>query len=232
MNVYIANFGSGNWAWPECQEKNVIAVMDDERMQQFWIAGDLERYVRESVRLLKNRDGKPLDRGTATRWYNEITLLHQTSGDLWLHSDQTKLWWTISKPDPATFDVRPEPDPSFGSQKIYVYAKPCLPWSSRDEQGRELLWAALHPRAKMFLMNQGTFQPVLNQNAEYMKALIEGADRSSWHNLPEWRAKEEKSGKGAVRTFSPAETNGWPHGQDCQGDGIAKRYGSALGDQG
>lgn len=148
---------------------------------------------------------KPLDRGTATHWYNEIKLLHQSSGDLWLHSDQKNLWWTISKPDPVTFDIRPELDPSFGSQRIYVYVKPCLPWSSKDKQGRELLWAALHPRAAMFLMNQGTFQPVLRQNAEYVKALVEGADRSSWHNLSEWETKAEKSGKGAVRTFSPAE---------------------------
>lgn len=169
------------------------------------MAGDLEGYVKESVRLMKNRDGKPLDRGTATRWFNEITLLHQTSGDLWLHSDQTKLWWTISKPDQATFDIRPEPDPSFGSQKIYVFAKPCLPWGSKDKQGRELLWAALHPRAKMFLMNQGTFQTVLDQNAAYTMVLVEGTDLSAWHDLSEWRAKAEKSGRGAVRSFSPAE---------------------------
>jgi hypothetical protein len=32
MKVYIANFGSGDWAWPECLARNAIAVMDDERV--------------------------------------------------------------------------------------------------------------------------------------------------------------------------------------------------------
>lgn len=205
MKVYLANFGSSNWAWRECLERNIIATMDDVRVGQFWQSGDLEGYIREVLRLQKNRHGEPLMRGTVTHWYNQVTWLHESSGDLWLHSDTKNLWWTISLPDPVTSEVRDEPDPSFGSEKINFYCKPCLPWSSRDKQGRELLWAALHPRAKMFLMNQGTFQPVLNQNAAYVMALVEGTDRETWHNLPEWRAKEERSGKGAVRTFNPAE---------------------------
>ena len=205
MNVYIANFGSGNWAWPECVQRSAIAVMDDVRTQPYWKNGDLEGYVKETVRLLKHRDGTPRDRGTATRWYKEISILHESSGDLWLHNDQTRLWWTISKPDPVTYDVRPEPDRSFGSERIFVYFKPCLPWSSKDKQGRELFWNALHARAKMFLMNQGTFQPVLNDNALYVQALVQGADLAHWHSLSEWDARAEKSGKGAVRSYSPAE---------------------------
>jgi hypothetical protein len=205
MNVYIANFGSGNWAWPECLRRNVIATMDDVRVGALWKSRDYEEYIREAMRLMRNRNGMPLDRGTVTRWYNEMTLLHETSGDLWLHSDTKHIWWTISLPEEATTEIRDEPDPSFGSQKINFYCKPCLPWSSKDKQGRQLLWAALHPRAKMFLMNQGTFQPVLNENALYVRALIDGADLSRWYNLPEWQAKAEKSGKGAVRSFSPAE---------------------------
>jgi hypothetical protein len=205
MYVYIANFGSSNWAWPECRERNIIATMDDVRVGQFWAQSDLEGYIKESMRLLKNRHGKSLERGTVTHWFNQVTWLHESNGDLWLHSDTKRLWWTISLPSPAKPEERDEPDPSFGSQKINFYCKPCLPWSSRDKQGRELLWAALHPRAKMFLMNQGTFQPVLNQNAAYAKALVGGTDLSAWHVLPDWQAKAEKSGKGAVRIFSPAE---------------------------
>jgi hypothetical protein len=205
MKVYIANFGSGNWAWPECLTRNALAVMDDERVHPFWQRKDQEGYVRESLRLMTNRDGKQLDKGTATRWYGEITILNETSGELWLHSDTKRLWWTISKTDPATFDVRKEPDPSFGSQKIYVYFKPCRPWSDRDKEGRELFWDGLHPKAKMFLMNQGTFQPILGDNASYVQALIAGEDVSSWHQLRDWREKLERSGKEAVKSFSAAE---------------------------
>ncbi|MGA8089469.1 MAG: hypothetical protein WCA10_19505 [Terracidiphilus sp.] len=134
-------------------------------------------------------------------------MLNETAGDIWLHNDtKTKrLWWTISKPDQATSDVRPEPDPSFGSQKIYVYFKPCKAWSCKDGKGRELPWDGLHPRAKMFLMNQGTFQPVRGDNARYVQALIAGEDLSSWHQLPDWRKKLEGSGKGAAKSFSAAE---------------------------
>lgn len=205
MKVYIANFGSSNWAWKECLERNIIATMDDVRVGALWQRKDLEGYVNECLRLMKNRHGKPLVRGTVTHWYNQITWLHESDGDLWLHSDTQRLWWTQSLASSVASEERDEPDPSFGSQRINFYCKPCLPWRSTDRQGRELLWAALHPRAKMFLMNQGTFQPVLGQNAEFVKALVEGSDRSAWYNLPEWRVKEEKTGKGAVRTFSPAE---------------------------
>ncbi len=205
MKVYVANFGSSNWAWRECLKRNIIATMDDVRVGEFWQRKDLEGYVRECLRLMKNRHGKPLVRGTVTHWYNQITWLHESNGDLWLHSDTERLWWTLSLPAPATSEERDEPDPSFGSQRINFYCKPCQPWSSKDKQGRELLWAALHSRAKGFLTNQGTFQPVLNQNAGYVKALVEGVDLRSWYNLPDWQTKAEKSGKGAVRTFSPAE---------------------------
>jgi hypothetical protein len=205
MKTFIANFGSGNWAWPECLRRNVIATMDDIRVGAYWESSDLEGYIRESLRLLKNRHGKPLERGTVTHWFNQVTWLHESNGDLWLHSDTKHLWWTLSLPGSMTSEVRDEPDPSFGSQKINFYCKPCQSWSSKDKQGRELLWVALHPRAKMFLMNQGTFQPVLNQNAAYAMALVEGTDLSVWHDLPEWQARAEKSGEGTVRSFSPTE---------------------------
>ena len=205
MSVYIANFGSRNWAWKECLQRNAIAVLDDERINPYWQRGDIEGYVLESIRLMKNREGKPLDKGTATRWYNEITTLHESSNDLWLHNDQRRIWWTTTKPEPATFDVRPNPDPTFSSERTYVYFKPCDQWSCKDKQGRKLFWDALHPRAKMFLMNQGTFQPVLNENARYVQALVSGEDLSHWHSLKDWRNKEQTSGKGAVKIFSLAE---------------------------
>jgi hypothetical protein len=42
MNVFVANFGTGNWAWKDCLQRSTIAVMDDVRVHPFWQRGDLE----------------------------------------------------------------------------------------------------------------------------------------------------------------------------------------------
>ena len=42
MNVYIANFGRGNWAWPECLKTSTLVVIDDERVHPFWLRNDRE----------------------------------------------------------------------------------------------------------------------------------------------------------------------------------------------
>ena len=43
MQTYSANFGSGNWAWPECHRRTAIAVMDDMRVHPYWQRGNRER---------------------------------------------------------------------------------------------------------------------------------------------------------------------------------------------
>ncbi len=68
-----------------------------------------------------------------------------------------------------------------------------------------MFWDALPAKVKDFLTNKGTFQPVLGDNAAYVRELIEGNDLSSWHRRLEWAAKAERSGKGAVRVFTPEE---------------------------
>ena len=50
MNVYIANFGSGNWAWPECLRRGAIAVMDDMRVHPYWQRGDRDGYIETAIR--------------------------------------------------------------------------------------------------------------------------------------------------------------------------------------
>jgi hypothetical protein len=129
----------------------------------------------------------------------------ETSGDLWIHSDRTRLWWTISAGEAPLSEIRDDPDPAHGLAKIVVYYKPCQPWSCKDRMGRELFWSAIHPKAKGFLTNMGTFQSVLGDNALYAEALINGDDLSDWHLRRDWQAKEERSGKGAVKTFSPEQ---------------------------
>lgn len=206
MNVYIANFGSGNWAWPECLRRVSIAVMDDMRVHPYWQRGDHEGYVSEAIRVLKTMHGKPPTRSVATRWYNVNTLLHETAGDLWIHREKDELWWTVSTAaPPGPPEIMDDPAYTHSAPKIAVYYKQCQPWSQRDKAGRMLQWAGIHPKAREFLFTEGTFQKLSDDNAAFAQALIDGADLNRWYNLPEWQTKTEKSGKGAVRSFSPAE---------------------------
>ena len=82
MKVFIANFGTGNWAWKDCLERSTIAVMDDVPVHQFWQRGDQEGYIAEAMRVLQSKAGTPPIRGVATRWYNVLTIMTQTSSDL------------------------------------------------------------------------------------------------------------------------------------------------------
>jgi hypothetical protein len=75
MNVYIANFGTGNWAWKDCLARSSIAVMSDVRVHPFWQRGDREGYIAEAQRVLLNRAGRPVIKGVASRWFNLNTLL-------------------------------------------------------------------------------------------------------------------------------------------------------------
>lgn len=205
MNVYIANFGSRNWAWPECHRRGAIAVMDDLRVHPYWQRGDKDSYIETAMRILRNKKGRVPTRSVAARWYSVNTLLHETSGDVWIHREKNELWWTISTGESPAMLEMDDPAPKFGNARIAVYYKRCIPWSQRDKAGRLLHWSGVHPKAREFLFTEGTFQKLSGDNAEFAHALIDGMDLSRWYNLPEWQAKEEKSGKGAVRSFSSAE---------------------------
>lgn len=205
MKVYIANFGSGNWAWPQCLERSAIAVMDDMQVHPYWQRGDREGYVRQAIRVLKTQKDKTPPRSTATRWYNANTILMETAGDLWIHREKSELWWTVSTADPAEKEIIDDPAIPTAKVKIAVYYKRCDPWNNTDRKGRVLTWAGLHPKARDFLFTEGTFQEPQADNALYAQALIDGLDLSEWHKRAEWRAKEDRSGKGVVKTFSPEE---------------------------
>jgi len=205
MNVYIANFGTGNWAWKDCLQRSTIAVMDDVRVHPYWQRGDREGYVAEAMRVLQSKSGTPPIRGVATRWFNVPTVMTQTAGDLWVHREKEQVWWTESLHQPATYEVMADPDPRGAPNEIFVYHKLCKPWSSNTRKGGSLLWAAIHPKAREFLFTEGTCQQLAPDNAIYAQALIDGNDLSSWHSRSDWRAKEDRSGKGAVKVFNPIE---------------------------
>ncbi len=205
MKTYIANFGPRNWAWPECLRRHAIATMNDMRTHPLWESGAREAFIAEAMRVLKTRKGIPPDRNLAARWYNLADILVKTEGDIWVHRQKGQLWWTISKADPIVMEEGDDPDYEPGKVRLMIYYKPCLPWKNMDQKGRSLPWAGIHPKAREFLFTEGTFQSLSPDNSLYARALIDGKDLSGWHNRPEWRAKGEKSGKGAVRIFTPEE---------------------------
>ena|GEM_PF-406562 len=199
MTVYIANFGRGNWAWPECLQTGSLAVMDDVRVHPFWLSNDREGYIKEAQKLLRLSSGGPVPTPVASRWFNLNTILATTEGDLWIHREKHELWWTNSiKADSQFID---DPNPTSGPARIYLYHKKCSAWSDRNGKGALLGWDGLHPKAKEFLFTEGTFQKLSDDNAAYAKALIAGEDLSAWHARPDWKAKAESAKRASVTYF-------------------------------
>lgn len=211
MNVYIGNFGSGNWAWPECLRRHAIATMNDSRTHFLWERDEREAYITESMRLLKTQKGVPPDRNLASRWFNLGNELRDTQGDLWIHhqkdqsSQKDHLWWTISTDAPIVMEEGDDPDYLPEIVKTMIYYKPCLPWKNTDRKGRSLDWPGLHAKARDFLSTEATFQKLSPDYSLYAQALINGDDLSAWNNRPDWRAKVDKAGKGPVRGFTAEE---------------------------
>lgn len=204
MKVFIANFGRENYEWPECRRRGTVATMNAVPAFAQWQAGDREGYIAGRMKETTWAGRKPT-LPVAARWYNLMTIICETQGDVWIHRDGSRLWWTISTDAPPIFETKTEP---VGDRReVVVCHKPCQPWSNRA--GSTLLtWAALHPKARDFLATEATLQELSADNTAYALALIEGRDRSAWHGRPTWRAAMEKAkklgkGHGEVQIASP-----------------------------
>ncbi|HDZ75670.1 MAG TPA: hypothetical protein ENH55_23490 [Aurantimonas coralicida] len=104
-----------------------------------------------------------------------MTIVSETSGDIWIHRDGEKVWWTISNSERPTFERKTEP---VGFKRdVIVCHRPCAEWSDRSRTGQELYWRSLHPKAKDFLSTEATLQELSEDYAGYAIALIDGADR-------------------------------------------------------
>jgi hypothetical protein len=207
MKVFIANFGRENYAWPDCLARGTIATMNSARAQPFWAAGDRAGYVRDRMRFDKTAAGKTPTVSVASRWFNLMTTIVQSEGDIWIHREKDKLWWTISRPEPATFEPLKE---TVGARRdVIICHKPCDPWSNKNRKGNRLEWAGLHPRAKEFLFTEGTLQQLKPGNADYALALIDGNDLGPWHSRSEWRAKVERREKNPGTTFNARQKAIW-----------------------
>jgi hypothetical protein len=135
MSVYIANFGSGNWAWQSCLQRHSIAVMDDARVHPFWQRGDRDGYIAQALRVLRRNDGTTVKKAVASRWFNLNTILMETVGDLWIHRAEDHLWWTTSLDHVPQSEVISDPRNSDNQVEIFVYHKGCNEWSNKNKKG-------------------------------------------------------------------------------------------------
>jgi len=197
MKVYIANFGRQNYEWETCRERGTVATMNAVAVQPFWEAGDRESYINNRMSNDLTAVGKKPTRATASRWFNLMTTIRETSGDIWIHKDGDELWWTTSLADPPTFETKVEGIER--GREVVVCHKPCTPWSNKTKAGIPLRWNELHPKAKDFLSTEATLQSLSPAYRDYALALIAGDDLKQWHNSKFWKDRSET----AKRSYSP-----------------------------
>jgi hypothetical protein len=184
--VYIANFGKENYEWPECLRRGTIASMNDVGLFPLWQDGNRETYVQKIL-----NSGETHNKSTASRWFNLMTVVSQTSSDIWIHSDTKYLWWTTSLSEEPTFERRRE---TIGAGRdVIICHKRCTGWRNENSARNPLPWAGLHPKAKTFLSTEATLQKLSSDNAEYAIALVNGSPLSRWHERKDWLQKIDTS---------------------------------------
>ena len=82
MSVFIANFGRENYEWPHCLKRGTIATMNDVGVHGFWEQGEREAYIQEQMKG-KTWAGITPPKQVASRWFNLMTIVSQSSGDIW-----------------------------------------------------------------------------------------------------------------------------------------------------
>ncbi len=206
--VYIANFGEANALWPTAQSNNTVLTIDNVDVHPFWQSGDRNAYIHAAQEATFTARGVRPTKQTAGRWYNLIEELQASEGDIWISRQGAAIWWTVSQPGEMREELIASTNTARDGAQVWLLQKPCLPWTDRDEQGRPLLWEALHPKARDFLSTEATFQAIANDRgyADYARALIAGDSLDRWHSQKVFRDKAESSTKSAGRTFSAKET--------------------------
>lgn len=196
--VFIANFGYQNNIWESCLTGPNIATMNDIDTQPFWDSGDREGFIDYCMAHKRATSGKPLGRSTASRWYNLMTIISESEGDIWLHRAKDDLWWTTTLAEPHNIALEVDPNPNPGFPNFYVCRKPCAPWRNTDLLGRKLLWQSLHPKARYFLHTEATLQQLRGENPSYARTLIAGDALDDWHDREDWQTVLKDSSKGIV----------------------------------
>lgn len=204
MAVFIAKFGKGNYVWDSCRQQSTIATMNDADVHHYWLSGDRSGYVDYCTRHKKTARGDPAPKQLASRWFNLMTIIANSSCDIWVHRDGNTIWWTETTDEAARFDEEPRSVP-YQSLKVFECHKSSKPWSSKDGNGRSLTWDGVHPRAKDFLTTESTLQELSVSYAAYVEAMTQGTSLDAWHTLQNWREKLEEAKTQPVRNFTPVQ---------------------------
>lgn len=199
--VFIANFGRENYEWPNCLRRSTVATMNRIGTHDYWLAGDREGFIAACMKYERSSRGAVPTRAVASRWFNLMTTIAETSGDIWIHREKNELWWTESLPEAPAFELSEDPTEK-PPKPVYVCHKPCKPWSKVSEKGHRLDWNSLHPKARDFLSTEATLQQLSTDYAEYALALIQGEDLTPWHSSSRWKEKLAKGQSSPVESFN------------------------------
>lgn len=198
MKVYIANFGRGNYAWEACKQGSTIATMNSADVHPFWLANDRDGYIAYCAKHKKTTRGDPVPSTLASRWFNLMTIISESSGDIWLHRHDDDIWWTKSLSAEAEIDQKPR-NVAYQSIQVFECHKPCEKWRATSMQEKRLTWSSVHAKAKDFLTTESTLQELSKNYADYVIALINGDDLSPWHASVLWKSKQASASQQPVR---------------------------------
>ena len=204
MEIYVANLGEQNAHWPVCRSETVLTLETGVRLLDYWKKKDRDGWISWATENERMVNGQIATAAVASRWFNLITIFHDTVDDIWVHRDGEHLFWTTSLPGKI---VEVEITDSAGRPRPYLLLKrPTQQWANKSRDGRPLLWRAIHPKAHHFLQTEATYQKIANDRnyKDYALALLDGPVIEEIHARPEWL--EALGKRTSVRTFSNLET--------------------------
>lgn len=189
MSVHTTFFGDDNYMWASAKAEGVVLTVMDEDLFSFWEGDDRSGFVEHAAQHKFTRTQVRPAPNVASRWFNYISNVMDSAGDVWLHYNENSLWWTITEAKPGTSVENGPRSPRDRGIPVRVIKKPARPWTNLNKKGNRLDWGGIHAKAKDFLLPQST-QAMLNpDNAAYAVALINGEDLAPWHSRQEWIAK-------------------------------------------
>lgn len=207
MKVFVANLGYKNVHWPTCRDEHVITLQTTVKCFEHWQRADRVGWIDWATHNVSSLNGRVATPPVASRWFNLISIIFETTGDLWIHRADTDLFWTHSfDGTPAVSEI---PDPFGSNTKHVLIRRRADAWQNLDKQGRRLQWKSLHPKAHDFLHTEATYQELANDRGyrDYARALVAGDPLDEWYGQSNWKSRLGRSSN--VRVFSNLEKTIW-----------------------
>jgi hypothetical protein len=201
--TYIANLGLKNIHWPICRSESVLTLETSRTLYDFWLQRDRRGWIDWASKNERMINGQLAIAPVASRWFNLITIFHDTLNDVWLHRAGDYLYWALS--EPGAISVEALQDPRGRDREFILLKRQTFKWADRARDGRRLLWKSIHHKAHDFLRTEATYQEVQNDRGyrDYALALLEGPPLEEFHTRPDWRARQGIRSSG--RTLSSLE---------------------------